>query len=83
MNAAPAESLIVGGDHDVARLDESFDAGHAVIGPCIAADKKILIERLRRIDHLGRTAVLGRAGRAVRPGDDRPAPFSERRPSAR
>jgi hypothetical protein len=34
--------------------------GHAVVGPGIAADKKILIEPLRRIDQLGRTAVLGR-----------------------
>ena len=75
MNAAAAEPLVVGGDDGVAIPDESLDRRDAIIGPRIAADEKILIERLRGVYELRGTAVFGRASRAMRPRDDRAPSF--------
>ena len=47
MNAAAPQTLIVRRDHDVARRDEGLDRGQAVVGPRIAADEEVLVERRR------------------------------------
>ncbi len=73
MPAAAAETLIIGGDQHVAASDEFFGRRHAVIGPRITAEQKVFVQRLRRIRHLGRAAILRRPGGAVRPRHDRAA----------
>ncbi len=70
MPAAAAEPLIVGTDDDVAFFDESLDARQPVIRPGVAVQKKILVEPLRRVEDLGRPAILRRPRRAVRPRHD-------------
>ncbi len=71
MFAAAAESLVIRSDDDVSVFDERIDARQAVVGPRVAADQEVLIERLCGVGCLRRAAVLGRSGGAVRPCDDR------------